>query len=97
MKGTNFNPLATRQSTENLNGVLDFYTSFANPAKASFSWDQNLPNAFELFAQGKLAYFFGYNYHADELRARGLQFDWDITNFLKPKEHKALNILLIIG
>ena len=39
------------------------------------------PNAFEQFINGKLAYFFGYSYHADELRERGVQFDWDLVNF----------------
>ena len=42
---------------------------------------KSLPNAFEQFINGKLAYFFGYNYHADELRRRGVQFDWGLVNF----------------
>ncbi len=81
VKGEYFNPLETRESTTKVREVLGFYTDFAKAGRASFSWTSDLNNAFEMFANGKLAYFFGYSYHADELRARGVQFDWRITNF----------------
>ena len=81
VKGSFFNPAIDGQSAQKLAEVLGFYTDFANPTKSVYSWNDDLPNAFELFAQGKLAYFFGYSYHADELRKRGVQFNWDITNF----------------
>ncbi len=61
--------------------TLGFYMDFTKPGKASYSWDKDLPNAFEQFINGKLAYFFGYSYHADELRKRGVQFDWNVVNF----------------
>jgi ABC-type glycerol-3-phosphate transport system substrate-binding protein len=81
VKGQNFNPAIDGQSAQDLAEVLGFYTDFANPTRSVYSWNDDLPNAFELFTQGKLAYFFGYSYHADELRKRGVQFNWDITNF----------------
>lgn len=81
VKGAWFNPTATSYSTERLIQVLNFYTDFARPGRLSYSWNSDLPNAFEMFASGKLAYFFGYSYHADELRARGVPFTWGITNF----------------
>lgn len=85
LKGSNFNPLQSKDSTRYMAEAIGFYTDFANPNKSVFSWDDSLPDAFEIFTQGKLAYFFGYSYHADELRKRGVQFDWDITNFPKTR------------
>ncbi len=43
-------------------GALEFYTDFAltNPPKEVFTWAPTFPSALELFAQGKLAYAFGY-------------------------------------
>ncbi|MCB9803094.1 extracellular solute-binding protein [Candidatus Nomurabacteria bacterium] len=85
VKGKNFSPLQSKSSATNLAEVFNFYTDFADPTKAIYSWNDDLPNAFEMFTQGKLAYFFGYSYHADELRKRGVQFDWEITNFPKTR------------
>ena len=80
-KGKSFNPLETRESADRLAQVFSFYTDFARPGRASYSWNSDLDNAFDMFAAGKLAYFFGYSYHADELRKRGLAFNWGIANF----------------
>jgi len=80
-KGKWFAPLEEKESASRLLEVFSFYTDFARPGRATYSWNVDLPSAFELFAAGKLAYFFGYSYHADELRQRGVQFDWGITNF----------------
>lgn len=80
-EGQSFNPSANRDSATRLAQAFSFYTDFARPGKASYSWNSDLEDALEMFASGRLAYFFGYSYHADELRARNLQFDWDIKNF----------------
>ena len=81
LQGDEFDPLKDVTSAKRFADILTFYTYFADPTKAVYSWTEDLPNAFELFAQGKLAYFFGYSYHADELRKRGVQFNWDLENF----------------
>lgn len=85
LQGNEFNPLQDKASAQRFADVLTFYTYFADPTKAVYTWNADLPNAFELFAQGKLAYFFGYSYHADELRKRGVQFNWDLENFPQTK------------
>ncbi|MBT7553449.1 extracellular solute-binding protein [bacterium] len=85
LKGSSFDPLANRTSAQHMAEAIGFYSDFANSTKAVFSWDDSLPDAFEMFTQGKLAYFFGYSYHADELRKRGVQFDWEMTNFPKTR------------
>lgn len=43
--------------------ALVFYTDFANPGKEIYSWNANMPNSLEAFAQGKTAFFLGYSYH----------------------------------
>jgi len=80
-KGDKFNPLASRESATRLGQTFSFYTDFARAGKASYSWSPDLDNAFEMFASGRLAYYFGYSYDAENLRKRGVTFDWNITNF----------------
>ncbi len=81
LKGAKFNPVGGEQSAARFREAINFYISFARPGLASYSWDKSLPNAFDMFSSGKLAYFFGYSYHADALRKAGVPFEWGITNF----------------
>ncbi len=81
VKGNAFNPLRDENSSANFARDLGFYTDFMRPGLSSYSWSETLPNAFDMFAAGKLAYFFGYSYHADALRQKGTPFEWRITNF----------------
>ncbi len=46
--------------------ALRFYTEFANPTKATYSWNRALPNSTDAFAAGNLATYFGF---ASEYRA----------------------------
>lgn len=41
--------------------ALDFYTSFANPSSANFTWSDSLGNNVQAFADGKVAMIFGYS------------------------------------
>jgi len=40
--------------------ALRFYTEFADPSKADYSWNRSLPEARAAFAAGDLALYFGY-------------------------------------
>ncbi len=80
-KGQYFNPVGDKDSAERFAQTFNFYTDFAKPGRASYSWNEDVENAFDMFINGKLAYFFGYTYHADELRQRSVPFDWGVTNF----------------
>ncbi|MBI2122349.1 MAG: extracellular solute-binding protein [Candidatus Sungbacteria bacterium] len=40
-------------------GVMQFYTSFANPAKQNYSWSGRMPNSFEALARGEASMAFG--------------------------------------
>lgn len=48
--------------------AVRFYTEFANPAKADYSWNRSLPEARSAFAAGDLAIYFGLASEADVLR-----------------------------
>lgn len=58
------------QFVKNVNGApeypgtnaLNFYASFANPEKASYSWDDSLGDPITAFAQEKVAMIIGYSY-----------------------------------
>jgi ABC-type glycerol-3-phosphate transport system substrate-binding protein len=39
---------------------LTFYTDFADPQKASYSWNRSFPNSREYFSTDNLAFYFGY-------------------------------------
>lgn len=68
--------LSAQGSKESMGeGALQFYTSFANPSKESYTWSASLPDAVEMFAQGKLAMFFGYAYHAPQIKAKAPSLD----------------------
>ena len=84
VKGSSFNPNAKAESAANFVRVFGFYTDFTRPGLASYSWDSSMPNALDMFMQGNLAYFFGYSYNADAIRAKGVSFDWGITKFPQP-------------
>ncbi|MBI2600582.1 extracellular solute-binding protein [Candidatus Daviesbacteria bacterium] len=47
--------------------ILRFYTSFVTDPKKK-TWDLNLPNSTQMFAQGRLAYYFAPSWRAHELR-----------------------------
>jgi multiple sugar transport system substrate-binding protein len=50
--------------------ALEFYTDFANPNKDVYTWNATMPNSLEAFVSGRAAFFFGYSYQYDLIRAR---------------------------
>lgn len=57
--------------------ALEFYNSFANPNKDTYSWNTSMPNSLEAFAQGKVAMMINYGYARQRIfnMAPNLQFD----------------------
>jgi multiple sugar transport system substrate-binding protein len=47
--------------------ALRFYADFSDPTKSVYTWSAELPDAVELFRQGRLAYLLGYSYHSREI------------------------------
>lgn len=50
--------------------ALEFYTDFANPAKETYTWNNQMPNSLEAFIRGTSAFFFGYSYQFAQIKAR---------------------------
>lgn len=59
--------------------ALRFYTDFIDPSKEIYSWNKNMPSAFNAFIQGKTAFYFGYA--SDLLKIRNLapKLNFDIV------------------
>ncbi|MFC1662558.1 ABC transporter substrate-binding protein [Patescibacteria group bacterium] len=62
--------------------ALEFYTDFADFAKEVYSWNDDMPQALDAFAQGKLAYFIGYQYHEQLISAQSPTLQFDIAPIL---------------
>ncbi len=60
--------------------ALQFYTSFANANQRSYTWNEQQPDGFEAFLQGRVAYFFGYAYHLEQIRGLAPKLNFGIAN-----------------
>lgn len=65
-----FNPGAT---------ALTFYTQFANPAKASYTWNVKSDFSIDAFTQGKLGMMISYQYMEPLIKAKAPNLNWDVT------------------
>ncbi|MBI1961227.1 MAG: extracellular solute-binding protein [Parcubacteria group bacterium] len=59
--------------------ALRFYTDFASPAKEVYTWNENLPESLDAFANQQAAFFFGYSYHLPLIRSLAPGIDLGIT------------------
>lgn len=64
--------------------ALRFYTDFARPEKEVYSWHKGMPQALEMFQQGKLAFFFGYAYHLPLIKAQAPSLNFGIAKIPQP-------------
>ena len=69
-KSATFNTSITKASGEVYypgTNALDFYNSFANPAKETYTWNSSQPNSIRAFADGKVSMIFDYSYRQEEI------------------------------
>jgi multiple sugar transport system substrate-binding protein len=59
--------------------ALRFYTDFAAPEKSVYTWNQDMPSAADSFAQGKLAFLFGYKNEEADILSRGTNINYGIA------------------
>ena len=59
--------------------ALDFYTSFSNPDKGSYSWNSNFNNSIADFANEKVAMIIGYSYFAAAIEKTNPQISYAIA------------------
>lgn len=58
--------------------AVNFYTDFANPTKAVYSWNDSFTGSFEAFANGETAFFIGYSYHIPLIRTAAPKLNFGI-------------------
>lgn len=68
-----------------------FYTDFANPLKAVYTWNEDMPDSFDAFVSGNTAFFFGYSYHYELLRAANSKLDFAVTALPQIDGGKTVN------
>lgn len=79
-----FNQIPDFASETNYNPGLEalrFYTDFANPAKESYSWNNELEDSLQMFISGNLAMMFGYSYHIPVIKASAPKLNFSIVKF----------------
>ncbi|MBI3957094.1 MAG: extracellular solute-binding protein [Candidatus Kerfeldbacteria bacterium] len=59
--------------------ALDFYSSFADPGRVTYSWNADQPSAQEAFAAGTAAFFVGYSYQVDIIRRTNPQLNFGLA------------------
>ncbi|MFA4845825.1 MAG: extracellular solute-binding protein [Patescibacteria group bacterium] len=59
--------------------AVRFYTDFANPLKAVYTWNANQPDSFDAFVNGNAAFFFGYSYHEALISVANSKLDFGIA------------------
>ncbi len=71
--------------------VMNFYTDFANSARDTYTWNEEMGNALDQFVNGSLAFFFGYSYHYPVIKARAPQLNVSILPMLQLNPEQPVN------
>ena len=71
--------------------ALNFYTYFANPIKEVYSWNAKMPDALDSFANGKTAFFFGYQYQIPTIESKSQRLNYDIAPFPQLSPQNEIN------
>ncbi len=76
-----FDKTSGTQSAGDLPGLdaARFYTDFANPTKAVYTWNAEQPNSFDAFTSGTAAMFFGYAYHMPLIKTAAPKLNFAVS------------------
>lgn len=69
--------------------AIRFYTEFANPSKASYSWNRSLPLSTLNFLSGDLAVYFGFASEFDEIKLKNPNLNFDVAVIPQRREAKT--------
>jgi ABC-type glycerol-3-phosphate transport system substrate-binding protein len=64
--------------------ALNFYTSFSNPASDVYTWNQNSNYSIDAFANGQLAFLYGYSFTRDTILQKAPNLNFDVTAVPQP-------------
>lgn len=82
--GVNLNNVATTTAAE----VINFYTGFVTDPKRK-TWDTNLPPSTQMFAQGRLGFYFAPSWRAHELRVANPNLKFKVAPVPQLSDNKA--------
>ncbi|MCR4313977.1 MAG: extracellular solute-binding protein [Candidatus Uhrbacteria bacterium] len=71
--------------------AVRFYTDFANPLKAVYTWNEDMPDSFDAFTSGNTAFFFGYSYHHRLIRAANSKLNFAVAPLPQIDGGKTVN------
>lgn len=66
--------------------VINFYTQFANPVTAQYSWNRSLPQSQAYFLMGNLATYMGLASELPSLRAKNPNLNFDVALSPQPRQ-----------
>lgn len=89
----NIPPRNTQGGAETPGGqVINFYTDFANPARDTYTWNEQMPNALDSFINGQVAFFFGKNVDYATIKSRAPALNFDILPMLQLSDDHPVNV-----
>lgn len=65
--------------------MINFFLEFSNPSNESYSWNRSLPNSFDMFTSGKLAFYIGYASELFKIQSVNPNLSFDVTTILQTK------------
>ena len=66
--------------------AVNFFTSFADPSSAVYSWNRSLPEAQKMFLAGNLGIYFGFASELASLRAKNPNLNFDVARMPQIKD-----------
>lgn len=72
--------------------ALRFYSEFANPIKESYTWNETLDNALNLFISGNLAILFSYSYDLETIKTRAPKLNFSVAKLPQISSDSSANI-----
>lgn len=60
--------------------AIKFFTDFANPKKAVYSWNRALPSAKKSFLSEDLAMYFGFASEYSDIKSKNINLNFDVAN-----------------
>ncbi len=59
--------------------AVEFYTSFANPTSANYTWNEDSDYSIDAFANGRAAFLYGYSYTRAQIDAKAPNLNYDVA------------------
>ncbi len=72
--------------------AIEFYTSFADPTKETYTWNDSMPNSLDAFLSNQTAFFFGYSYYYDLIRARAPKLNLGLSKLPQIENNPVKNV-----